>query len=506
MLVFLRTYIYVLCMRSSTPFFAAFGPLLFGKARRSQINELLQENSPNRSLSEFQSAFGDLVPKALLALNASKLNSRQRIFSPMVTFWAFLAQVLERGSSCRHALRRIIAWFEYEFPKADSPSPETPAYCQARARLEDATLAKISTHIAEQMQRNTPAAHLWKGRQVKIVDGTTVSMPDTAENQACWPQSRSQKPGCGFPLLKLVGLFSLASGALLESVHSHMRQSEAVLARLLWKFLETGDILLSDRGFCSFFDLSTLSRRGVDCVMRMHHARSADFRRGRRLAKDDRLVQWKKPAQRPAGCPPADFAALPVTLLLRMLRFRITARGFRSKEIVLVTTLLDPKIHPLEDLAELYFRRWTVELHLREIKTLLSMDVLRCLSPKMIVKELLMHRIAYNLVRALMQRAAITHDTALERLSFKGTLDSLHHFADAIHACQGHPRKQARLLAQLLVTIARDLLPLRPLRSEPRAKKRRPKNYQLLTRPRHKMGHLPHRNRPGVKHPKSPLS
>jgi hypothetical protein len=505
-LALLCAYIYSLRMRHSTPFFAAFGSLLFGKARLSKIKELLQENSPKRSLSEFQSALGDLIPKALLAPNPSKLNSRQRIFSPLVTFWAFLAQVLERGSSCRDALRRIIAWFEFEFPNADSPSPETSAYCQARARLEDATLQKIGAHMAQQMQRNTPDAHLWNGRRVKIVDGTTVSMPDTPDNQAQWPQTRSQKPGCGFPLLKLVGLFCLASGALLETVHTHMRQHEATLVRLLWKFLDPGDILLADRGFCSFFDLSTLHRRGVDCVMRMHQARSADFRRGRRLAKDDRLVRWKKPTSRPKACPQEDFDALPAGLALRMLRYRITAPGFRSKEIVLVTTLLDPKLDPLERLAELYFQRWSIELHFREIKTLLAMEVLRCLSPKMIVKELLMHRIAYNLVRALMQRAAITHDIPLERLSFKGTLDSLHHFADAIHACQGKPRKQSNLLAQLLVTISLDLLPVRPNRSEPRAKKRRPKNYQLLTRPRHKMGNLPHRNRPGKKHPKSSLT
>jgi hypothetical protein len=355
------------------------------------------------------------------------------------------------------------------------------------------------------MQRNIPEAHLWKGRHVKIVDGTTVSMPDTPGNQACWPQTKSQKPGCGFPLLKLVGLFCLASGALLESVHTNMRKGEAVLSRLLWKCLDRGDILLADRGFCSFYDLSTLHRRAVDCVMRMHQGRSHDFRRGRRLAENDRLIQWQKPVSRSKDCPKEHFDALPATLALRMLRYRITTPGFRTKEIVLVTTLLDSKTYPLEDLAELYFRRWSVELHFREIKTLLGMDVLRCLSPKMIVKELLMHRIAYNLVRALMQRAAISHDAPLERLSFKGTLDSLHHFSDAIHACQGRPRKQSHLIAQLLLIISRDLLPLRPDRSEPRAKKRRQKNYQLLTRPRHKMGNLPHRNRPG-KYSKSSLS
>jgi Transposase DDE domain len=483
-------------MRQPTPFFAAFGSLLFGRAHRSKIDALLGPHPAERSLNQFQSAFGEFIPKALLAPQDSGVNSRQRIFSTVVTFWAFLAQVLERGSSCRDALRRVLAWWQFQCPRQAQPSPDTSAYCQARARLEDATLLKIGTHLADQMQRNTPCADLWKGRRVKVIDGTTGSMPDTPKNQQQWPQPKSQQPGCGFPLLKLVGLFCLASGALLQTVHSSLRQHEAVLARLLWKLLEIGDILLADRGFCSFLDLHALGQLGVDAVMRLHQARRADFRQGRRLAKDDRLVTWVKPARRSAVWTQEEFDALPATLLVRILRYRIAVPGFRSQEVILVTTLLDPKAYPLEALAELYFQRWGVELHFREIKTLLGMDVLRCHSPKMIVKELAMHQIAYNLVRALMQRAAICHHLRLAQLSFKGTLDSLHHFADAIHARTGHPRKQAHLLAQLLLTIALDQLPSRPSRSEPRAKKRRPKNYHLLTKPRHQMRVPPHRNRP----------
>jgi hypothetical protein len=331
---------------------------------------------------------------------------------------------------------------------------------------------------------------------VRLVDGTTASMPDTPENQERWPQPKSQKPGCGFPLLKLVGLFCLASGALLRAVHSSLAHHEAVLARLLWPLLSLGDILLADRGFCSFFDLHALRQRGVDALLRLHQRRAGDFRHGRRLGKNDRLVVWTKPAQRSKVWSQEDFDALPATLTLRLLRYRIAVPGFRTEEVILITTLLDAQAYPLEALAELYFQRWGVELHFREIKTLLGMDVLRCLSPKMIEKELAMHRIAYNLVRALMQRAAICHHVRLERLSFKGTLDSLEHFANAIHACTGKPRKQARLLEQLLAAIALDSLPYRPFRSEPRARKRRQKNYHLLTKPRHQMRVPPHRNRP----------
>jgi hypothetical protein len=179
-----------------------------------------------------------------------------------------------------------------------------------------------------------------------------------------------------------------------------------------------------------------------------------------------------------------------------LVRFEITVPGFRSQQVILTTTLLDPKLYPAHELEKLYFRRWNVELHFRQIKTILGMDVLRCLTPSMVLKELAMHRIAYNLIRALMQRAALTYDVDLERISFKGSLDSLHHFADAIYATHRKPRKQALLFNALLRTIASDLVPLRPNRCQPRARKRRPKNYQFLTKPRHQMRTAPHRNRP----------
>ena len=483
-------------MADFTPFFKAFGPLLFGKPKKSALQALLQSDQPARSLSQFQEAFGHLIPEALLALHSSGVNSRKRIFSPLTTFWAFLAQVLERGSSCRDAVLRVLAWAKFQCRDQNTLSQKTGGYCQARARLEDSTLQRIGTHLAEQVQRNTPQDHLWKGRSVKIVDGTGVSMPDTVDNQKLWPQPSEQKPGCGFPLLKLVGLFCLASGALLHTVQGNLRQHESVLARLLWPLLCAGDILLADRGFCSFAGLHAILCQGADAVLRLHQARPADFRCGRRLGRNDRLVTWVKPLQRTKAWSAQDFAALPPTLSLRLLRYRIAVPGFRSQEVVLITTLLDPALYSLEDLADLYFQRWNVELHFREIKTLLGMDVLRCLSPKMILKELAMHRIAYNLVRALMQQASIQYHVPLPRVSFKGTLDALTHFAQAIQASTGKPRRQAALLDELLASIASDLLPLRPGRCEPRVKKRRAKNYHLLTKPRRSMKIPSHRNRP----------
>jgi hypothetical protein len=212
-------------------------------------------------------------------------------------------------------------------------------------------------------------------------------------------------------------------------------------------------------------------------------------------------VPWTKPPTGPKHCTPEEFAALPPSLTLRQIRLRVGCKGYRTQTVVLVTTLLDRIAYPAEAIRALYFERWSVELHFREIKTVMALDVLRCASPAMIEKELIVHLIAYNLIRSLMQHAALRHCVELRRISFKGTLDALRHFADVVQAAHGKPRKMASLLDQMLKILAEDLVPHRPNRSEPRAKKRRPKNYQVLNKPRRKMGNLPHRNHPGKKHP-----
>jgi hypothetical protein len=321
-------------------------------------------------------------------------------------------------------------------------------------------------------------------------------MPDTAENQAAYPQHSGQKKGCGFPLMKVVGILSLASGALLHFARGTLRVSENALFAQLWPCLDQGDVLLADRGFCSFATLASLWRRGIDCVMRVHRNRHIDFRKGKALGPEDRLMVWQKCPKCPAGYSREDFAGLPSTFTVRQIRLHVGIKGWRTRTIVIVTTLLDPVLYPADALRALYLERWSVELRFREIKITLALDVLRCLTPAMIEKELFMHVIAYNLVRSLMQHASLRHDVALCRLSFKGTLDSLRHFADAIEAAHGKPRRQAELLDHLLELIAKDRLPLRPHRHEPRAKKRRPKNYYLLSRPRHQMRTPSHRNRP----------
>jgi Transposase DDE domain len=483
-------------MRNPTPFFSAFAPLLFGRPPRSFRAALHNSVLKADSISQWRATFGSMIPEALLAPKKEGPGSRERLFSPLVTFWAFLSQVLSPNSACREAVRKVQAWLTLHAPL--EMSAHTSAYCQARQRLSEQVLLDIHVHLAERMEANAPSESHWLSREVKIVDGTCLSMPDTAENQAAYPQPSNQKTGCGFPMMKLVGLFSLKSGALLHFARGTLRMHESQLFRQLWAHLSQGNIVLGDRAFCSFFAMASLLDRGVDSLMRLHQARHADFRRGKRLSKDEVIINWKKPAQRTAAWSLQEFAALPDTLTLRQIRVHLDIKGCRSRTIILVTTLLDPLAYPAEAIAALYLQRWSVELHFREIKITLALDVLRCLTPPMIEKELLLHFIAYNLIRSLMQSAASLHCVKIRRVSFKGTLATLRHFADAVHASQGKPRKQAELLDLMLEIIAADQLPYRPSRHEPRAKKRRPKNYHLLTKPRHQMRIPPHRNRPKI--------
>ena len=245
-------------------------------------------------------------------------------------------------------------------------SASTSAYCQARARLPEQTLEALQQQLARDMEGQLAEQQLWRGRRVKVVDGTTCSMPDTAQNQDAYPQPSGQKPGCGFPMLKLVGLFSLATGALLHAVHGPVRLHDAQLFRQLWSQLSQGDVVLADRGFCSFGCLAALQQLGLDCLMRLHQARSVDWQRGKRLGKADRQLQWAKPKRCPRTLSAEQFAALPDALTVRQLRVKATLKGFRTRNLVLVTTLLDPAAYPAEALAALYLQRWAVELHFRE--------------------------------------------------------------------------------------------------------------------------------------------
>jgi len=412
--------------------------------------------------------------------------ARQRVFTPRVTFWLFLGQVLSGAPTCREALRHGQAWL-----RRAQLSSNTSAYCQARGRLPQA-------HLDQALQGVT--AHLVQcekkmafGRPVRVVDGSSCSMPDTPENQATYPQPGRQKAGCGFPVMRVVGLFSLGTGALLGATHGALSVHERILWRQLWELLKPGDIALADRGFCAYADYFLLRQRGVDCVMRLHQRRSTGVKKRKRLAKNDWLVEWVKTAVRPQWMTPEHWNELPPTLLVRHVKVRVSIKGFRTEAFTVATTLLDAKAYPVHALADLYRRRWMVELYLRDIKITMGTDVLRCKTPALIQKEFTMHLIAYNLVRALMLKAATRYARQCLDLSLAGALATVRQWAPVMAACPKTQRSDA--LAILLQCIADDTLPKRPNRVEPRAKKRRPKNYQRLTQPRRLFQETPHRNR-----------
>jgi hypothetical protein len=472
-------------MFNSTPFLPGFCHHLFGRQRRAQLDELRAHSEQWRqsSLSRLCEIFGPWLPSALFSPTAKGLNSRRRTYPLALTFWAFLSQVLSPGSSCREVVRKVQVWYA---PQGQTPDSGTSAYCQARRRLPLARLTDLHQTLADKLVARVRTPDLWLGRRVKVVDGTGLSMPDTTANQKAWPQPSTQNPGCGFPVVKLAVCFCLASGALLAWVEGTLREHDCRLLQKLLAAFKKGDVVLADRGFSSFPSLATLRARGVDAVMRVHHFRKLDWRAGQRLGHRDRLVTWKKNQFQGKLWSRAQWAQLPAELTVRLVEIVVAVPGFRTQKLVLVSTLLDAQTYSAEALGQLYFRRWTGELCFRDIKTTLGMDVLRCQTPALVRKEITMHAIAYNLIRALMQDVAHSYRVSLQRLSFKGTVDALRQWRALFENAKGQ-RRTTQLRSLCYQSLATDLLLERPGRSEPRVVKRRPKNFRLLTKPRHQM-------------------
>jgi len=449
------------------------------------------------NLSDLPALFAEWMPDELLPRPGS--NRRRRPYTQVVVFWLFLSQCLTRTQPCREAVRKFLAWLH--LCRRPMISGNTSAYCQARKnQISEDFLKDIHQKIASRVESQSPVAYQWHGRRVGVVDGSTLSMPDTSLNQACYPQPSEQKKGCGFPVMKFVGVFSLSTGLWHLLAYANLQIHERSLFRRLWdEICLQFDLILGDRGFTSFCDMYLLKQRGVDTVLRQHQKRASDFRRGIRLGRHDHLVTWKKPPRCPDWISPQMYAAIPSEWTVREVKVLVPVKGFRTQVYVIITTLLDPSLYPPSALADLYFLRWSVELRFRDIKCTLGLDILRCKSPAMVQKELWMQVIAHNLIRALMLKVAVVKHKPLSRLSFKGTVDTLRQWAPLLAVIARQPAMCRRLFQKLIACIAHDLVPSRPERTEPRAKKRRSKNYQLLTKPRHRMGNLPHRNRPSRK-------
>lgn len=432
--------------------------------------------------------FADVLPACQVqqACQAEGLrfgSSSRSVYNPALTLWTFLSQVLSPDPSCRAAtLRVLVLVVVLQRPPC---STDTGMYCRARAKLPVPLIRRLTLQVADQMEQAVPEHWLWKGRHVHLVDGATVTAPDTKENQAVWPQPPTQQPGLGFPMIRLVVLLSLATalvGGLALGPYEGKETGEPALFRQLLDRLPRGSVVLADRFYCSYFLVALLRERGVDVVLRIHQRRDVDFRRGRRLGPDDHVVEWQRP-QRPEWMDKETYERMPPTLTVRELRMQVKTPGFRVKALTVVTTLVDGEEYSREEVMDLYHERWHVELDIRAIKATLGMDELRCLTPFMVEKEIWVTMLGYNLVRKVSSQAALAQGLHPREISFKGTLQAVQEgWRNLTQACGSELGR--RLAEALLVAIGKEEVGDRPGRCEPRAVKRRPKAHALLTKPR----------------------
>ncbi len=424
-------------------------------------------------------------PQLLEKTEALLPEHRERQYPPTVTLSMFLKQALEQDRSCQRAVNGWIAQCVAE--GLSPPSARTGAYSKARSRLPVQMVTALTHQVGGLLCEQAEAGWRWRGRTVKLSDGTGISMQDTRENQARYPQPGSQAEGVGFPLMRMTGVLCLSTGAVLDVAvgpHAGKGNSELGLFRRLEKIFCAGDVLLADALYCNYFLIARLQALGVDVLFEQHGSRSTDFRRGERLGARDHLVSWSRPKARPQWMSQREYAASPAQLTVREAKI-----GTR----VLVTTMLAPRKVCKRELGALYERRWNIELDFRNIKTTLGLEVLSCKTPQMSEKELWVYLLAYNLIRLLMAQAALQAGVHPRQLSFKHTVQIWTEWV-----AQGLAGVAATHEEILFRTIAQRTVGNRPGRLEPRARKRRPKSYQWLKVPRRKArqqirryGHLP---------------
>jgi len=470
-----------------TPFFPAWRAQLAPMGAR-----LVQtfKTVGSYTLTQLEERFASHVPPTLFPKAAAQANSRDRIYTRPRTFWSMLWQCFNPKASGREVVRQIQALFELH--GGPSVSEEDGAYCRAKARLPLSEFPKALRATAQAAEKLAPSATWLQGRPVKVADGSTLTAPDTPKNRKAYPPVQSPEPN--FPMLRVLVLFSLLSGAILSLVSGDLRTAELPMLYQMFGQLARNDILMGDRGFGNFVLLALLghSKPGVDFIGRS--ARHVDGRRRlKRLGRNDWLVVWKKGTNPSQWLPQAIWRALPKEITVRIVRGSCYVKGFRVRRVTLVTTLLDPQRYPAREILQAYLRRWRLELCLDDLKTTLQMEMLRGRSPQMLQKEVDTHLIAHNLIRGVMAQAAAEHAVPLERISFKGTLDALRQFTQAMSQARSK-KKRSELWAKLLQTLANDWVPDRPGRREPRAVKRVKNKYPRLSKPRHLFRDRPKRS------------
>jgi hypothetical protein len=438
-----------------------------------------------QSFRELGQAFGQAcgLPFASListdSLQRTIGDETGKVYTPAVTLWMFLSQVLSPDGSYADAVARLVAW------RAESGLPpcsaNNGAFCKARQKLDEQSLATLVRESGAQLHERTKPEWLWKGRAVTLVDGTTFTAADTPENQAQYPQPDSQKPGLGFPMIRAVALISLAVGAVRDwaaGPYSGKGTGEISLLRRLIESLEQGTLLVGDAIYCVYAELTLLAAREVDFVLPQNNERRTDFRRGTRLGRRDHIVTWTKPGRRPERLSQAEWAAVPETLRVREVEIRLHRHGFRSKTIIVVTTLLDAIEYSASDLGELYAMRWEIEVDLRSIKSSLGMGHLRCRTPPMLRRELAVALLAVNLLRGHLAEAARRSGLRPRDLGFTGAIQTLNAFSPLLR--RSSPAALPTLYDRFLSALATHRVSRRPGRQEPRKLKRRDKHPRLM--------------------------
>ena len=415
--------------------------------------------------------FYSLLPTSLLKQIAATGSCRDTVFTPLVTLKAFIFQVLSDDGSCKNSLASIVT--ERLVKKLSANSSNTGPYCKARQRLRLDILQKAVRVIGKQLADQAENSWLWHGFNVLMVDGTTVLMPDTSDNQKAFPQQSNQKPGLGFPIARLVVLISLTVGTVLDykmGTYQGKGTGESSLFSTLIASLSKGQLLLADRYYCTYAIVALLSQKGVPVVFRNNANKKARFQN----AKKDHLIEWRKPPRTPVWLSKETYASLPD---------KLTIREFAVDGTVYVTTLFDDKLYPKTELARLYKLRWTIELDIRSIKTNMGMEMLRCQSPEMVEKEIAVHLLAYNLIRATMAGAAKINDKHPRFLSFRAAVQLVNKSAIQFAHLTGSTLENCQI--KILEKIAATAIGGRERKNQPRAIKRRPKAYPLITKPRY---------------------
>lgn len=440
---------------------------------------ILKQNYQNSIALPFEA----VLPEAVIekVLQEQGVHYRQTLYTPIVVIWAWLSQVLDADKSLSHAVKRVIAWIAVAGEAM--PSGDTGAYSKARKRLPLAVLKPLLQQTATALTSQVQPEQRWCGRRVKAYDGTSVLMSDTPANQKVYPQHSNQKAGCGFPLAKVVVWFCGTTGAVLEVAIAAFNTSEWQLSRQLYATLQADDVVVADSAYGTYVDLALVHLAQADGVFRKHHARRYGVHKAQTLGVGDHIVQWQRPQRCPQSISSTEFKALPPNMKVRQVHLLIQQPGFRPTEIILVTTLMDPKRYPKAKLAELYQLRWhATEVNFKHLKTTLKLEMIAAKTPEMVQKEICIHLLAYNLLRTLMWQAAQAAQVPPLRISLQATRQQFNQFRPIL--AQTTPQKRRPLYTTLLELVSHQLVPLRPNRKEPRVVKRRPKPFPKMQQPR----------------------